>query len=62
MMVNCDFETEFNELITRIDNVFAGKLGAQAAKKYLTGLLSPIEHKNNWQISEALGETTPYLL
>jgi len=62
MMVNCDFETEFNELITRIDPVFASNLGTQAAKKYLTGLLSPIEHKNNWQISEALGETTPYLL
>ena len=62
MIVNCDFETEFNELITRIDDVFASKLSCLSAKKYLTGLISPVERKNGWQLSEALGETTPYVL
>jgi SRSO17 transposase len=62
MMVNCDFETEFNELITRIETVFASKLSCLSAKKYLTGLISPVERKNGWQLSEALGETTPYVL
>ncbi len=31
-------------------------------KKYLEGLLSPIERKNGWQMAEALGEATPYSL
>ena len=26
----------------------------------MRGLLSPIERKNGWQISEVMGETTPY--
>jgi len=47
MIANCNFETEFNELITQIDTVFTSNLGTQAAKKYLTGPLNPIKHKNN---------------
>jgi SRSO17 transposase len=31
-------------------------------KKYLTDLLSSVKRKNGWQLSEALGETTPHVL
>jgi len=62
MMMNYELESAFNDLLTRIETVFASTLGHQTAKKYLTGLLSQVEHKNNWQLSEALGETTPYKL
>ena len=48
--------------MSRIEDVFASELGSKSAKKYLTGLISPIERKNGWQLSEALGETTPYAL
>ena len=62
MMLNCELESAFDELMTRIEDVFASELGSKSAKKYLTGLISPIERKNGWQLSEALGETTPYAL
>jgi SRSO17 transposase len=62
MMSDLKLETAFDELIAQISNVFPGKQGCASAKKYLTGLLSQVEHKNNWQIAEALGETTPYKL
>ena len=52
----------FDELLVRIEDVFASTLGHQSAKKYLTGLLSQVERKNGWQLSEALEETTPYVL
>jgi hypothetical protein len=59
MILNCELESAFNELTTQIEDVFAGKQGHQSAKKYLTGLLSQTKRKNNWQIAETLGETTP---
>jgi SRSO17 transposase len=58
-MLNCELESAFEELMMRIENVFASELGCKSAKKYLTGLISPVERKNGWQLSEALGETTP---
>jgi SRSO17 transposase len=62
MMSDLKLETAFDELITQISDVFPSKQGCISAKKYLTGLLSQVEHKNNWQLAEALGETTPYKL
>jgi len=62
MMLNCELESAFEELLNRIKDVFASTLGCLSAKKYLTGLLNPVERKNGWQLSEALGETTPYIL
>ena len=61
-MLNCELESAFDELLVRIEDVFASTLGYQSAKKYLTGLISPVKRKNGWQLSEALGETTPYVL
>jgi len=62
MMPNYELETAFEELMTYIKPVFAGKQGRQTAKKYLTGLISQVERKNGWQLAQALGENTPYAL
>jgi SRSO17 transposase len=62
MLLNYELESAFDELTTQIKDVFVGKQGHQNAKKYLTGLLSKTERKNNWQIAETIGETTPYAL
>ena len=62
MLSNHELESALNELTTQINDTFAGKQGQQSAKKYLTGLLSQTKRKNNWQIAETLGETTPYAL
>src|SRR5215469_7727323 len=62
MMMNYELESAFEELLTRIEDVFASTLGCLSAKKYLTGLISSVERKNGWQLAEALGETTPYVL
>jgi SRSO17 transposase len=62
MLLNCELESAFDDLMSRLEDVFASTLGCQSAKKYLTGLLSSVERKNGWQLSEALGETTPYVL
>ena len=62
MLSNHELESALNELTTKINDTFAGKQGRQSAKKYLTGLLSQTKRKNNWQIAETLGETTPYAL
>jgi len=57
-----EIDSAFMELMGRISKVFASEPGFSAAKKYMCGLLSPIERKNGWQLSEAVGETTPYAL
>ena len=62
MMLNSELESAFDELMIRLEGVFASSLGRLSAKKYLTGLISPVERKNGWQLSESLGETTPYVL
>ena len=48
------------DLTNRIARVFPSEPSFQNAKNYLFGLLSPIERKNGWQISEAVGKATPY--
>jgi SRSO17 transposase len=53
-------EAEFNRMMNRLGNVFSSESGFRTCQKYIKGLLGPAERKNGWQISEALGETTPY--
>jgi len=48
------------ELMNRIGEVFASEAGFRTAEKYIRGLLSPIERKNGWQMSESVGAPTPY--
>jgi SRSO17 transposase len=55
-------DSAYIELMNRIAKVFPIEPSFDNAKKYLRGLLSPIERKNGWQMSEAVGETTPYAL
>jgi SRSO17 transposase len=62
MMLNCELEPAFNELITHIEDIFTSELGCQSVKKHSTDLNSPVERKNGSQLPEAIDETTPYAL
>lgn len=55
-----DVEAEFNRLMIRLGKVFPSAPGFRTCQKYIKGLLGPSERKNGWQISETLGESTPY--
>jgi SRSO17 transposase len=57
-----ELENGINEIMNRIGKVFAREGGYRMGKNYLIGLLSPIERKNGWQMSEVLGKTTPYAI
>jgi SRSO17 transposase len=50
------------ELGERMRPVFKSVTGYKTAQKYLQGILSPVERKNGWQLSEALGKKTPYAM
>src|SRR5271165_6640541 len=39
---------------------FARSEQRRRARRYLQGLLSPLERKNGWQLAEAAGEANPY--
>ena len=49
-----------DEVHGHIAGRFARSEQRQRARVYLQGLLSPIEHKNGWQLAEAAGEANPY--
>lgn len=53
---------EFDVLNGRISRIFHNKSGRENARKYLSGLLSSAQRKNGWQLSENVGEKTPYAL
>jgi len=53
---------ELSILMGRINDCYLDKRGREHALKYITGLLSPIERKNGWQLAEARGDTTPYAI
>ena len=55
-----DMDSAYIELMSRVARVFQSEPSFANAKKYMLGLLSPIERKNGWQMSEAVGEATPY--
>lgn len=50
----------FEEVCERIGSVFGRSETRERSKSYLSGLLSPIERKNGWQIAEEIGEKSPY--
>ena len=56
------YEEEYIKLMNQLGAVFHGELGFRNAQNYVKGLLGPIERKNGWQMSEYLGETSPYKL
>jgi SRSO17 transposase len=53
-----DLQAEF----VGIGRHFGRQAMRQRALDYVTGLLSPIERKTSWQLSEAMGKQTPYSL
>ena len=53
-------EKEFNGMMNRLGKVFPSEPGFRTCQKYIKGLIGPAERKNGWQLSEALGEPTPY--
>ena len=53
-------ERGINEVAERIKNNFMNRSGREMARQYITGLMSAAERKNGWQISEILGQSTPY--
>jgi SRSO17 transposase len=48
--------------MSRIGKIFYSRLGFANARKYMIGLLGKSERKNGWQMSEYIGERTPYKL
>ncbi len=51
---------ELDALMQRIGPRFARSEARQRARMYLQGLLSPVQHKNSWQLAEMMGDATPY--
>lgn len=54
-------EKEMQELKSRMQKYYYSKSGLNEAEKYIKGLMSRAERKNGWQMSEILGESTPYI-
>jgi hypothetical protein len=55
-------EAEYNKLMKKIGVEFFSELGFENAQKYMKGLLSSASRKNGRQVSEIVGESTPYKL
>jgi SRSO17 transposase len=50
----------WGDVARRIGPLFARSEARVRALAYLSGLLSPAERKNSWQLAEITGDTTPY--
>lgn len=59
-MEKATYTKEFEKIAERIKSVYRSTLGIRNARKYITGLLSPAERKNGWQMREEIGESIPY--
>jgi SRSO17 transposase len=53
------WSTDFEDFQARFAPFFARSEPREAARRYLRGLLAPVERKNCWQIAEAVGEQDP---
>jgi len=49
-------------VIAHLGRRFARSEGRAHLRAYVTGLLSPIERKNGWQLAEQAGDATPYAI
>lgn len=52
-------EAELTQVHARIGPHFRRAEARQRARRFLQGLLAPIERKNGWQLAEELGERGP---
>lgn len=59
-MIRRKIESGTIEMMNRIGEVFASESGFRTAGKYIKGLMSGVERKNGWQLSEVTGENAPY--
>jgi SRSO17 transposase len=50
----------WDEIQERIGPYFARSEQRQRVRRYVEGLLSPVERKNGWQLAEHAGEARPY--
>jgi SRSO17 transposase len=50
----------WDEIQQRIGPRFARSEQRQRVRRYVEGLLSPVERKNGWQLAEQAGESRPY--
>ena len=51
---------EFDALMQQVGHQFGRVEARVRVSEYVQGLLSPIERKNGWQLSEQCGDETPY--
>ena len=56
------WNSDFEELFTRMGPVFYRTESRRHAEQYLRGLLAPIQRKNGWTIAEYVGESEPKAL
>ncbi len=61
-MGSSEVQYEFIDLANRMGKVFASECGFVNMQNYIRGLLGNVERKNGWQLSEYVGESTPYTL
>ena len=52
-------EAELTHVHARIGRHFRRAEARQRARRFLHGLLAPVERKNGWQLAEELGERGP---
>jgi len=51
-----------DEVMNKLHSRFQSRSGREMARQYITGLMSTAERKNGWQLSEAMGQKTPYAI
>jgi SRSO17 transposase len=54
-----EWAEDFEAFHARFAPIFGRKEPRQQAKKYVRGLLAPVERKNSWQLAEAMGDRSP---
>jgi SRSO17 transposase len=59
---SANWQSDLQIGFARIGQHFGRQAMRQRALDYVTGLLSPIERKTSWQLSEAVNRQTPYSL
>ncbi len=53
---------DLHALVDQLGPRFTRREARQRVLAYLSGLLSPVERKNGWQVAEQAGDRTPYAL
>jgi DDE superfamily endonuclease len=54
-----DWIESFTAFCARFDDLFARSETRQQARKYVRGLLAPLERKTTWQLAEGVQDETP---